>query len=189
VSLRSGLLAGRRLALAGEGPALSERLQGLGAGVEAMDGPSSDDEEQAAAWVADRGTLDALVYDAREAFGTGGHEGLRVALDGAWITARAVSTGALIPAEGGGRLVFVAPSADAGPLAEAARAGLESLARTVSVEWARHTVTAVAVCPGADTTEDEVADLVAFLLSAAGGYFSGCRFDLGLIGASRSPVS
>jgi hypothetical protein len=88
---------------------------------------------------------------------------------------------------GGGRLVFVAPSADAGPLAEAARTGLESLARTLSVEWARHTVTAVVVCPGASTTEDDVADLVAFLLSAAGGYFSGCRFDLGLPGpAGRS---
>jgi hypothetical protein len=45
-------------------------------------------------------------------------------------------------------------------------------------------VTAVSVCPGTDTTEDDLADLVAFLLSAAGGYFSGCRFDLGLIGAS-----
>jgi NAD(P)-dependent dehydrogenase (short-subunit alcohol dehydrogenase family) len=184
VSLRPGLLTGHRLVLAGAGPALSERLQGLGAGVQVMDGATGDDEERAGAWVADRGTLDALVYDAREAFGSGGHERLRAALDRAWITARAVSTGALIPSQGGGRLVFVAPAADAGPLAEAARAGLESLARTVSVEWARHTVTAVAVCPGANTTEDEVADLVAFLLSAAGGYFSGCRFDLGLIGAS-----
>lgn len=183
---RSGLLTGRRLVLAGAAPVLSERLQGLGAGVQVMDGASANDEEGAAAWVADRAPLDALVYDARKAFGRGGHQPLRAVLDRAWISARAVSTGALIPSGAGGRLLFVAPAADAGPLAEAARAGLESLARTVSVEWARHTVTAVAVCPGADTSEDQVADLVAFLLSAAGGYFSGCRFDLGLIGASAA---
>jgi NAD(P)-dependent dehydrogenase (short-subunit alcohol dehydrogenase family) len=184
VSFRSGLLTGRRLVLAGAAPVLSERLQGLGAEVQVMDAASSDDEERAADWIADRAQLDALVYDAREVFGSGGHERLRATLDRAWISARAVSTGALIPSGAGGRLLFVAPAAGAGPLAEAARAGLESLARTVSVEWARHTVTAVAVCPGTDTTEDDVADLVAFLLSAAGGYFSGCRFDLGLIGAS-----
>ncbi|HEY2007133.1 MAG TPA: hypothetical protein VGG87_11820 [Solirubrobacteraceae bacterium] len=186
MSFRPGLLTGRRVVLAGAAPVLSERLQGLGAGVQVMDGASADDEEQAAAWVADRVPLDALVYDAREVFGRGGHERLRAVLDGAWISARAVSTGALIPSGDGGRLLFVAPAADSGLLADAARSGLESLARTVSVEWARHAVTAVAVCPGADTSEDEVADLVAFLLSAAGGYFSGCRFDLGLISASAA---
>jgi hypothetical protein len=40
-------------------------------------------------------------------------------------------------------------------------------------------VTAVAVAPGAATGAAEVAELVAYLLSEAAGYFSGCRFSLG----------
>jgi hypothetical protein len=35
----------------------------------------------------------------------------------------------------------------------------------------------VTVCPGEDV-ETELATVVAYLLSAAGGYFTGCRFDL-----------
>jgi hypothetical protein len=185
VGLRPGLLADRRVAFAGvDSSPTAQRLHDLGAELLIIPAPASDDEDAVAAWVSAHPQLEALVCDAREPFGLGGHERLRSALDQAWVCARAVATGALLPPAAGGRLVFVAPRADAGPLAEAARAGLESLARTVSVEWARHTVTAVAVCPGASTTEDDVADLIAFLLSAAGGYFSGCRFDLGLTGAS-----
>jgi hypothetical protein len=186
VSLRSGLLAGRRVALAGTDLVLRDRLRRLGAETETIDADRRDDEERAAAWVTDQAPLDALVFDAREDFGSGGYDGLRSALDQAWICARAVSTGALIGTANGGRLLFVAPPAEAGPLASGARSGLESLARTLSVEWARHTVTAVAVCPGASTSEDELAELAAFVLSPAGGYFSGCRFDLGQITAVRS---
>ena len=71
---------------------------------------------------------------------------LRAALELAWVCARADATAALIPARSG-RLLFVAPRPDAGPHAEAARAGLESLARTLSVEWARHTVTPLSSAP------------------------------------------
>jgi hypothetical protein len=76
---------------------------------------------------------------------------------------------------------MVAPPRDAGRHAEAACAALENLARTLSVEWARFEITAVAITPGPTTTAAEVAELVCFLLSPAGGYFSGCRFDLGAV--------
>ena len=37
----------------------------------------------------------------------------------------------------------------------------------------------VAVVPGAATSSAEVAELVAFLASAAGAYYSGCAFTMG----------
>ncbi len=63
--------------------------------------------------------------------------------------------------------------------AEAARAGLENMARTLSIEWARRGIRPVAITPGATTSPAEIAELVAFLASPAGAYYSGCRFDLG----------
>ena len=65
--------------------------------------------------------------------------------------------------------------------AEAARAGLENMARTLSIEWARRGIRPVAVMPGVATSPAEVAELVAFLASPAGAYYSGCRFDLGRV--------
>jgi hypothetical protein len=41
-------------------------------------------------------------------------------------------------------------------------------------------VGAVAIAPGVQTADDEVAELVCFLVSPAGEYFSGCVFELGL---------
>ena len=90
-----------------------------------------------------------------------------------------MATGALIDAGQAGRLLFVTPRPDAGPHADAARAALENLARTLSVEWARFEITVVALTPGPATTDTELAQLVCYLTSPAGGYFSGCRFDLG----------
>ena len=63
--------------------------------------------------------------------------------------------------------------------AEAARAGLENMARTLSIEWARRGIRPVAITPGRTTSPAEIAELVAFLASPAGAYYSGCRFDLG----------
>ena len=63
--------------------------------------------------------------------------------------------------------------------AEAARAGLENMARTLSIEWARRGIRPVAITPGTTTSPAEIAELVAFLASPAGAYYSGCRFDLG----------
>ena len=45
----------------------------------------------------------------------------------------------------GGLVVVIAPAPGAGEHAEAARAGLENLARTLSIEWARFATRAVAV--------------------------------------------
>jgi NAD(P)-dependent dehydrogenase (short-subunit alcohol dehydrogenase family) len=133
------------------------------------------------------------------------HTALRACMDCAWNVTRAVVNQAfLLPAGagkqpagvtgqrsgGGGRIVYLAPpsgGARCDDYAEAACAGLENLARTLSIEWARHGITAVAIAPGAGTAADEVAVLTAYLASPAGAYFSGCLLDLrGPTGDSRS---
>ena len=65
----------------------------------------------------------------------------------------------------------------------AARSGLENLARTLGIEWARFGIRTVTVLPGAVTSEEEVAQLVAYLASPAGDYFSGCAITLGAVDA------
>ena len=182
--LRAELLDGRAVALAGGVPdAVRERLAGLGARLEAI--PSDEgfgsDEQLVGDWARARSPLDAVVYDARAAFGAGGEEPLVVALERAWIAAREVAAGALIPADVPGKVLLVGPRPEAGPFAEAARDALENLARTLSVEWARYGVTAAMIAPGAGTTDDELAELVSFLVSEAGGYVSGCRLELGAV--------
>ena len=73
--------------------------------------------------------------------------------------------------------------ADSAEHADAACAGLENLARTLSIEWARHGITPVTIAPGASAM-GEAAALVAYLASPAGAYFSGCLLDLpGVAGA------
>jgi NAD(P)-dependent dehydrogenase (short-subunit alcohol dehydrogenase family) len=127
------------------------------------------------------GRVDTLVVDAGALFGDGGLAGLRAALDGAWSAVLEVAGEHWLgedPGSAGGKLVLVAPRGDAGEHARAAAAGLESLARTLAVEWARHGVRATVVVAGPRTTDDELGALVAFLASAGGEYFSGCRFDL-----------
>ncbi len=175
--LREQLLDGREIALAGAvrghvraalaqaGASLHEITPGL-------------DEDGAAEWARTQAPIHALVYDAGGVFEGGGSEGLSAALEQAWILTRAVATGAQIPGGAGGKIVLIAPPPAAGPYAEAARSGLENLARTLAVEWARHRVTATAVAPGPRTSDEQLAMLVSFLASSAGDYFSGCRFDL-----------
>ncbi len=159
--LRQGLLDGRGVALAGGvAPAIAGAIAALGARVNTE-------------------PAHALVYDGRPAFGGGGHASLRECTELAWVAVHDVATGALIPA-GAGKIVLIGPRPDAGPFAAAARAALENLARTLSVEWARYGVTAVAIAPGPQTADDELAELVCFLVSPAGEYFSGCVFELGL---------
>jgi hypothetical protein len=174
--LRDGLLDGRAIALVGE--SLAPALERLGARVEivaAVDG----DEERVGEWARAVGPLHAIVYDARPAFASGGEAALSDSLEHGWVAVREVANGALIDGAGPGKVVLVGPRPDAGPHAEAARAGLENLARTLSVEWARHSVTAAMVAPGPSTSEDEVAELVCFLVSPAGEYLTGCRLELG----------
>ncbi len=115
---------------------------------------------------------------------------LRACLDGAWEASHAVANAAFIEPGRPGRIVYLAPpsalasnaaptsGASAAEHADAARAGLENLARTLSIEWARHGVTTVTIAPGERTSAGEVAALCAYLASPAGAYFSGCLLDL-----------
>jgi NAD(P)-dependent dehydrogenase (short-subunit alcohol dehydrogenase family) len=160
--LRPELLAGRTVALVGEAPVVRRRLSDLGAAVVAQ------------------APADAIVYDAAAAFGDGGQAGLRDATSCGWTAIRDVANDTLIPDNRGGKVVVIAPRPDAGAFARAARAALENLARTLSVEWARYGITATVITPGTDTTDDQLAETVCFLVSPAGDYFSGCRFSLGV---------
>jgi len=184
--LRQGLLDGRTVALAGGVTRdMSEALSGLGARMAELELGLELDEERASSWAGAAGPLHALVYDARRAFGGGGEDGLRDCLERGWVAVRGVATGALIPA-GAGKVVLVGPRPDAGPFAAAARDALENLARTLSVEWARYGVGTVAIAPGASTTDGEITELVCFLVSPAGEYFTGCVFELGRVDLIRS---
>lgn len=175
--LRQGLLAGRVIALAGATPpTVRGSLAKLGAEVLALD--AALDEDGAREWAAGAGGIGALVYDGGSWFAADANGALQASLERAWVATRAVATGALIPYRAG-KVLLIAPRPGAGPFATASRAGLENLARTLSVEWARYGVTAVAVAPGDRTTEDELAELVCYLVSPAGEYFSGCLFELG----------
>jgi NAD(P)-dependent dehydrogenase (short-subunit alcohol dehydrogenase family) len=167
------------------GRAVRETCERLGAGVHAhvleKDDAAMDRVLAAAIPVAASdgapapGGLDMLVVDAAALFSAGD---LRACLDGAWDATRAVVNGAFLPAGNGGRIVYIAPVPSAGEGAEAARAGLENLARTLSVEWARHGITTVTIAPGPRSADGEVGALVAYLASPAGAYFSGCQLDL-----------
>jgi len=177
--LRQGLLDGRAIAVAGGvPPAISDALTALGARVEELD--AALDEDGAREWAEGAAGTRALVYDAASAFASDGEGALREALERAWVAVRGIATGALIPAAGG-KVVLIGPRPDAGPFAGAARAALENLARTLSVEWARYGIGTVAIAPGAHTDNDEVAELVCFLVSPAGEYFTGCVFELGSV--------
>lgn len=185
--LREDLLRGRAIALAGGAPdAVREALRRLGARLEILDedAAAGGEEEQVGEWARARAPLHGLVYDAGDAFGGGGQTALRSALERGWVATREVATGALLPGEAG-KVVLLGPRPDAGAFADAARAALENLARTLSVEWARFGVTATMIAPGASTTDQQLAELVSYLVSPAGEYFSGCRFDLGTVGHAR----
>lgn len=165
--LRPGLLAGVEVAVAsaGAGPygaAVRATCSALGARLRDLEvDPFGDAPEPSPAGV--------LVWDGAGAFAArAGVEAVRAALDGAWLAVRA--SGSL---EGGKVVLLAPPRGD--EHAAAARAGLENLARTLSIEWARYGVRTTTILPGrpADT-----ADLVAYVASAAGDYFSGTALRL-----------
>lgn len=143
------------------------------------------------------GQLDVLVVDGAGLFahalataGSGerfepARTALRACLDASWSATHALVNRAFLPGGRGGRIVYVAPDTDAGEHAGAALSGLENLARTLSIEWARHGITTVAVAPPSGSASEvaaEVAALTAYLASPAGGYFSGCLLDLRGVG-------
>ena len=127
--------------------------------------------------------IDMLIVDGAAMFSSGG---LRECLDGVWDATRAVVNLAFLADESSARtrrIVYLAPSpgADRSEIvqqADSARAGLENLARTLSVEWARYEITLVTIAPGEESTAGEVAALCAYLASPAGAYFSGTQLDL-----------
>jgi NAD(P)-dependent dehydrogenase (short-subunit alcohol dehydrogenase family) len=182
---RPGLLEGVAVATAGPArDAIGAALRELRAEVRDVVVASDEDAPPEATG------LHALVYDAAAPFASsdGADElaPLRAAADGAWIATRAIANAAWIePKVDGGKVVFVAPRPGDGVHAEAARAALENLARTLSIEWSRYGIRTTTITPGAATTDDEVAGLVAYLVSPAGDYFSGARLDLGTQSTSR----
>jgi NAD(P)-dependent dehydrogenase (short-subunit alcohol dehydrogenase family) len=150
--LRPGVLEGVRVHVHCGGEAVAARFEALGATI-------SPEEP------------DVLVVDGGALFASAsGVEAVRAALDGAWDAIQPAAQRPMLI------LLLAPPPGDAH--AEAARAGLENLARTLSIEWARLGIRPVAIHPGSDTPAGEVAELAAFLASPAGAYYSGCRFDL-----------
>jgi NAD(P)-dependent dehydrogenase (short-subunit alcohol dehydrogenase family) len=160
--------------------------------VEADDAATGEAVAQA---LAEHGELSLLLVDSASAFAPergganragakrspdpgAGAAGLVGALEASWRITQAVANAAFIERGAAGRILFVAPPPDAGAHADAARAGLENLARTLSIEWARYAIAPVTIAPGAETSPEQIASLVAYLASPAGDYFSGCLLDL-----------
>lgn len=180
--LRDKLLAGRRIALGAVPAAVGAGLRELGAELEQLTAEQLPTDEHAVGeWARAHAPLHALAWAAEPAFGAGGQAGLDATLDQAWAVVREVATGALIGAQEPAKVLLIAPHPGAGPLAGAARAGLENLVRTLSVEWARYAVSSVLIAPGPSSTDDQLAQLVCFTVSEAGAYLSGCRLELGAV--------
>lgn len=179
--LRSGLLNGISVLLDSatepDGEQLGRGLRDLGARVQTLDGDALER-------VGEQGAIDALVIDCSgwrpgQVPAPSATEPLQRLLDRVWSLTAAVAGQAFIPGGDGGRLVLVAP-ADRDPVtARAAVAALENLSRTLSVEWARYRITVCTLAPSPDTRDAELGTVVGYLLSPAGGYFSGTRLDLG----------
>jgi citronellol/citronellal dehydrogenase len=191
--LRPGLLEGQVVAVAGRtggmGRAVAAACGALGAHVEQLgdEGHRLDllDEgavQDAIGAIAEpERAIHTVVADAASAFaaaGSSGAEALRAALGSAWVVARAAATRVMIDAPDGGKIVVLAPAPDTGTHAAAVRAGLENLARTLSIEWSRYRIRTSTVAPGRHGQADDVASVVAYLASPAGDYFSGCVLAL-----------
>ncbi len=194
-SLRPGLLEGTSLLVVGSaeppheppgesfGHAVREACEQLGARVDlhvedAAVNEAAMDAAVASTAATEPSGIDMLVVDGAALFASGG---LHACLDSAWNATRAVVNLAFLlatPSPPTRRIVYLAPAPIAGEQADAARAGLENLARTLSVEWARHAITLVTIALGDATTPGEAAALTAYLASPAGAYFSGAQLDL-----------
>lgn len=183
--LRPGLLEGTSMLVGGAGGAFGEGVLEACSGLSARtarcelstapDAERQEEEIEAAVQAALDPGVGVLVLDVAALFARAGLSG---SLQAAWSATRTVANGGFIADGAGGRVLLIAPAADAGRESQAAVAGLENLARTLSIEWARHAITAVAIAPGSERAGDEVAALAAYLASEAGAYFSGCLLDL-----------
>ena len=170
--LRDDLLAARRFVTAGGTP--PALLAALGADVVPLHAALAD-EDALSAEADELPPADGLWVDGAAIFRAAGAgaAAAQQALDRTWNAVRAVALAAWIGPGRPGVVVLRAPRPEDGEGAEGTRAGLENMARTLSIEWARHGVRPVALAPGPGTSEDDVAALGAFLLSAGGGYFAG----------------
>jgi len=196
--LRAGLLEGTTLLIArpggDSGGSFAEAVDGACAGlgarvlhcrpIAAGESACVEDEEIERA-LAEAPGVDMVVIDAAGLYAAAAaaaqaREALSACLEASWNVTRVVASRAFLPRGRGGRIVYLAPAPapGAGAHGDAARAGLENLGRTLSIEWARHGITAVTIAPGTATTAGEVAALTAYLASPAGAYFSGCLLDL-----------
>ena len=157
--------------LAAPRTAVADACLALGAQVDALETDLLDEASTLAA--AEGLRPDVVLVDAGPLFGAGGEAALRVGLDATW---SAIHAG--FGADRAGQALIVAPRPGAGPFAGALRAGLENLARTLSIEWSRYGWRTVTILPGAGTSDAEAAEIVAFLASPAGAYYSGCALTL-----------
>jgi NAD(P)-dependent dehydrogenase (short-subunit alcohol dehydrogenase family) len=202
--LRPGLLDGARIAIAGpagasgeDGGSQAEALaifcEQLGARIGRWELPGEGDPEAREAAtlaalepvLAELGGLETLIVDTAALFAAeGARQSLIGSMESCWSAVRVAANRVfLADGAGGGRIILVGPPPAAGEHATAATAGLENLARTLSIEWARHAATTVAIAPGDQTSQEDLATVAAYLASPAGAYFSGCLLDL------RGPTS
>jgi citronellol/citronellal dehydrogenase len=128
---------------------------------------------------------------------------IRLNVEGTWLVTHAVATKAMIPSGRGGKVISVTLSPHNGmpgmAHSGAARAAVENLMRTLSIEWARFGIKLLAVAPGQFATEtlltkypqaivERIADsiplqrlgseqefawLIAYLASPGGDFISG----------------
>jgi len=167
-------------------------------------------DELVAGLVERHGRLDLLVNNAGGQFLAPAEQinakGFRTVVElnlvGTWLMTHAAATRAFIP-QGAGKVISVTLSPHNGMPgmvhSGAARAGVENMMRTLSIEWARHGITTCAIAPGQIATDvlrtkypavvvdniertipqgrlgepEEIAWLVAYLASPAGGFVSG----------------
>jgi NAD(P)-dependent dehydrogenase (short-subunit alcohol dehydrogenase family) len=195
-----------------EGMAAEVKQMGGKAEFEAMDIRDDEAVDGLMDGVLERhGRIDLLVNNAGGQFLSPAEaitpKGFRTVIDlnvqGTWQMTHAAATKAFIP-QGDGKVVSLTVSPHMGfpgmVHTGAARAAVENMMRTLSVEWARFGIRLVAVAVGQfDTetlrtkypkaivesvagtiplgrmgTEEEMAWLIAFLASPAGDFFSGC---------------
>jgi citronellol/citronellal dehydrogenase len=195
-----------------------EAIVALGgaAGAEALDIREADAVDAMVDRVlAEHGRVDVLVNNAGGQFLSPAEaispKGFRTVIElnvmGTWHMTHAVATKAMIPA-GGGKVLSVTLSPHNGMPgmvhSGAARAAVENMMRTLSVEWSRHGIRLCALAAGQfDTetmrtkypaavvenlsrtiplgrlgTEEEWAWLVAYLASPAGDFFSGTTITM-----------
>lgn len=170
-----------------------------------------DDVDAAVAGVVERhGRIDLLVNNAGGQFLTpaelitpkGFRTVIRLNLEGTWLMTHAVATKAMI-GQGGGKVVSITMTPHTGlpgmTHSSASRAGMESMMKTLSIEWARFDIRLNAIAPGivgtdtfltkyppqfvdgaAETvplqrlgTPEQIAWMVCHLASPAGDYTTG----------------